>query len=143
MERIKALQARLNREARGEVNLLYMNALAELHNNAARLHCDYRTLTPPERTAFVRKVGKETLRNRQLCTVEGILGAEATVTGAAAVPHMAALELLDWIEELRETLEGTEIPILLYEDRDSEIFSHLCAVIGSFYENVRIQLKKR
>ena len=143
MERIKALQARLGREARGELNLLYLNALAELHNHAARLPCDYRALTPSERTALMRRLGRETLRDRRLCRVEGVPGAEATVAGAAALPHMAALELLDWIEELRETLGETEIPILLYEDRDSEIFSHLCAVIGGFYEDVRIQLGKR
>ena len=133
MERIKALQARLPRVQRGRLNLIYMNALAELHNHAARLGCDYRALTPPERTAFVRRVGHQTLKNRRLVRVDDRLGAAAEVLGAAAVPHMAALELIDWILELQETILQEKIPVLLTQDRNSEIFSELLQEICGFF----------
>ena len=133
MERIKALQARLPREQSGQLNLLYMNALAELHNHAARLGCDYRAMTPRERTAFVRNVGRQAIRNRRLVPVDGGLGAAAEVLGVAAVPHMAALELIDWILELQETILQEKIPVLLTQDRNSEIFSELLQEICGFF----------
>ena len=133
MERIKALQAQLPREQSGRLNLLYMNALAELHNYAARFGCDYRAMTPRERTAFVRSVGRQAIRNRRLVPVDGGLGAAAEVIDAAAVPHMAALELIDWLMELQETVLQEKIPILLTQDRDSEVFSELLREIGGFF----------
>lgn len=139
MERIKALQARLPREQRGRLNLIYMNALAELHNHAARLGCDYRALTPAERTAFVRRVGHQTLQNRRLVRVDDRLGAAAEVLGSAAVPHMAALELIDWLAELRETVLQKKIPILLTQDRESETFSGLLGEIAAFFPDVELR----
>jgi len=138
MERIKNLQQRLPRERRGELNLIYMNAFAELHNYGEKLGCDYRTMTPEERTAFIRKVGKTALRNRRLTRIENRLGAEAEMIGAAVLPHMAALELIDWIEELRETVLQDKIPILLRQDRDSEVFAQRMEEIRGFYSDVEI-----
>ena len=138
MERIKNLQQRLPRERRGELNLIYMNAFAELHNYGEKLGCDYRTMTPEERTAFIRKVGKTALRNRRLTRIENRLGAEAEIVGAAVLPHMAALELIDWIEELRETVLQDKIPILLRQDRDSEVFFQRMEEIRGFYQDVEI-----
>lgn len=138
MERIKALQQRLPRERRGELNLMYMNAFAELHNYGGRLGCDYRTMTPEERTAFIRSVGRTALRNRRLTKLEHRLGAEAEVVGASVLPHMAALEIIDWIEELRETVLQDKIPVLLKQDRDSELFSQRIDEIRGFYADVEI-----
>ena len=138
MERIKALQARLPREQRGSLNLLYMNALAELHNYGDRLGCDYRTMTPQERTACVRRLGKKGLRNRQTITVDGCPGAAADIVGASVLPHMVALELVDWIERLRETLPAKAFPILLTQDRESEQFSQLLGDIAAFYPELRL-----
>ena len=102
MERIKALQSRLPRELRGSLNLIYMNALAELHNCGSRLGCDYRTMTPQERTVFVRSVGKTAIQDRRLVRIENRLGASARITGAGVLPHMIALELIDWLLELED-----------------------------------------
>lgn len=139
MERIKTLQSRLPRELRGSLNLIYMNALAELHNYGSRLKCDYRSMTPQERTAFVRSVGKTAVQNRRLIRVENQLGASARITGAGVLPHMIALELIDWIESLQETVIQKKIPILLEQDRESEQFSQLIRDISFFYPNILLQ----
>ena len=133
MAQIKALHTRLPRELRGRLNLIYLNALAELHNHGAQLGCDYRSLTPQERTAFVRRVGHETLRNRRFIRVGDRPGAAADVVGAAVLPHMAALELIDWLEQLRALLPQEKLPILLKQDRESEVFTSLLREIEDFY----------
>ena len=116
-----------------------MNALAELHNYGSRLGCDYRTMTPQERTAFVRSVGKTAIQDRRLVRIENRLGASAHITGAGVLPHMIALELIDWIESLQETVIQEKIPILLEQDRASEQFSQLMRDISFFYPNILLQ----
>ena len=125
MERIKAFQQRLSGESRGKLNLIYMNALAELHNYGSRLGCDYRAMTPAERTAFVRRVGKSAVLDRAIRFLPEGPCASARLTGSAALPHMTALELIDWLLELEETVVQKKLPILLTKDRESEIFSQL------------------
>ena len=125
MERIKAFQQRLSGESRGKLNLIYMNALAELHNYGSRLGCDYRAMTPAERTAFVRRVGKTAVLDRAIRFRPEGPCASARLTGSAALPHMTALELIDWLLELEETVVQKKLPILLTKDRESEVFSQL------------------
>lgn len=140
MERIKALQNRLPREQRGSLNLMYMNALAELHNYGSKLGCDYRAMTPPERTAFVRQTGKTAVQNRHLYKTECGLGVTAELVGASVLPHMIALELIDWIEELLETILQETIPIRLIPDRDAEVLSDLLKDIQAFYPEILLEL---
>ena len=125
MERIKAFQQRLSGESRGKLNLIYMNALAELHNYGSRLGCDYRAMTPAERTTFVRRVGKSAVLDRAIRFLPEGPCASARLTDSAALPHMTALELIDWLLELEETVVQKKLPILLTKDRESEVFSQL------------------
>ena len=139
MERIKAFQQMLSGTARGDLNLIYMNALAELHNYGSRLGCDYRAMTPQERSAFVRRVGKTALQDRTITMDGGLPGASARVVGASVLPHMAALEVIDWLLELQETLRQKTIPVLLKTDRESEQFSQLLGQIGAMFPAVELR----
>jgi len=139
MERIKNLQNRLPREQRGKLNLIYMNALAELHNHGRHLGCDYRTMTPQERTALIRQVGKTALHDRRLQKTGNRLGAAARITGVAVLPHMIALEVIDWAEVLLETVVQEKIPILLEQDRESDVFSQLLNDIAGFYPEILLR----
>ena len=139
MERIKAFQQTLTGQTRGDLNLIYMNALAELHNYGSRLGCDYRAMTPQERSAFVRRVGKTTLQDRAIDMTGGLPGASARVVGASVLPHMAALEVIDWLLELQETLRQKTIPVLLKTDRDSEQFSQLLDQIRAMFPAVELR----
>jgi len=139
MERIKAFQQTLTGTARGDLNLIYMNALAELHNYGSRLGCDYRSMTPQERSAFVRRVGKTALQDRAIDMAGGLPGASARVVGATVLPHMAALEIIDWLLELQETLRQKTIPVLLKTDRESEQFSQLLAQISAMFPAIELR----
>ena len=139
MERIKAFQQTLTGTARGDLNLIYMNALAELHNYGSRLGCDYRSMTPQERSAFVRRVGKTTLQDRAIDMAGGLPGASARVVGATVLPHMAALEVIDWLLELRETLRQKKIPVLLKTDRETEQFLQLLDQIRAMFPAVELR----
>jgi len=140
MERIKAFQQRLTGENRGKLNLIYMNALAELHNYGARLGCDYRAMTPQERTAFVRRVGRSAVLDRAILFLPEGPCASARLTGSAALPHMTALELIDWLLELEETVVQKKLPILLKKDRDSDVFTQLLADLSGLFPNAEFRV---
>ena len=142
MERIKAFQQTLSGPARGDLNLIYMNALAELHNYGSRLGCDYRAMTPQERSAFVRRVGKTSLQDRAITVDGGLPGASARVVGSAVLPHMAALEIIDWLLELQETLRQKKIPVHLKTDRETEQFSQLLAQISAMFPAAELRSKQ-
>lgn len=143
MERIRALQQRLPREQKGQLNLIYMNALAELHNYSRQLGCDCAAMTSAQRTEQVRRVGRTAIRQRQLQPGAGGMEAAAEVVGAAVLPHMVALELIDWLEELGETIRQKKLPIRLKMDREAAQFAALAEQIGGFYENVELNLEQR
>ena len=142
MERIKQLQCTLPAPLRGELNLIFLNALAEFHNCSHALGFDFLKMTPAERTAQMRRLGGLLLGPLRLQQTASAPSAAATLQKSSVFPNIIALELIDQVQKMRETAAGRQIETITLFGI-SENFEEILEKIVRFYPEISFQTGPR